>query len=45
MLTLAQVDAQETPSKRTQTPNCWDAIDRSALTSLIGKSRATGKAT
>ena len=28
LLALAQVDAQETPSERAQTPNCWDAIDR-----------------
>ena len=28
LLALAQVDAQETPSKRAQTPNCWDATDR-----------------
>lgn len=28
MLALAQVDVQETPSKRPQTPICWDVTDR-----------------
>ena len=27
LLALAPVDAQETPSGRAQTPNCWDATD------------------
>jgi len=28
LLAFAQVDAQETPSRRAKTTHCWDAIDR-----------------
>ena len=27
LLAIAPVDAQETPSRRAQTPHCWDAVD------------------